>query len=72
MIKRGILWSGFHNMSFSHTDKDIAYALLAYKKSLSYLKTAIKSKNIQAFLIGEPVEAVFRIITDFKMKQVLK
>src|SRR5215471_4974365 len=25
MIKRGVLWSGFHNMSFSHTDEDIEY-----------------------------------------------
>ena len=25
LIKRGILWSGFHNLSFSHTDSDIVY-----------------------------------------------
>jgi glutamate-1-semialdehyde 2,1-aminomutase len=27
MIKRGILWGGFHNMSYSHNDEDIIYTL---------------------------------------------
>ena len=31
MIKRGILWGGFHNMSFSHSDEDVEI----YFKSLS-------------------------------------
>ncbi len=29
MIKRGVLWGGFHNMCFSHTDEEIAYTLKA-------------------------------------------
>ncbi len=72
MIKRGILWGGFHNMSFSHTDDDIAYTLNAYKGALLYLKEAIESGNPASYLKGEPVEAVFRKVTDFNMKPVVK
>ncbi len=72
MIKRGILWGGFHNMSFSHTDEDIAYTLKAYREALAYLKEAIESKNPLEYLKGEPVEAVFRKVTDFNMKPVVR
>lgn len=72
MIKQGILWGGFHNMSFSHTDEDIDYTLIAYRHSLNYLKEAIESKNPIEFLKGEPVEAVFRKVTDFNMKPVVR
>ncbi|TAF76373.1 MAG: aminotransferase class III-fold pyridoxal phosphate-dependent enzyme [Bacteroidetes bacterium] len=72
MIKQGILWGGFHNMSFSHTDEDISYTLIAYRHSLNYLKEAIESKNPVEYLKGEPVEAVFRKVTDFNMKPVVR
>lgn len=72
MIKQGILWGGFHNMSFSHTDEDIDYTLIAYRLSLNYLKEAIESKNPIEYLKGEPVEAVFRKVTDFNMKPVVR
>ena len=29
LIKRGILWSGFHNMCYSHTEADLDYTLEA-------------------------------------------
>ncbi|MES2730219.1 MAG: aminotransferase class III-fold pyridoxal phosphate-dependent enzyme [Bacteroidota bacterium] len=64
MFKRGILWGGFHNMSFSHTNEDIAYTLKAYRDVLPILKEAVNSKNMAAYLKGEPVEAVFRKVTN--------
>lgn len=72
MIKRGILWGGFHNMCYSHSDEDIAYTLKAYREALTYLKEAIESKNLIDYLKGEPVEAVFRKVTDFNMKPVIR
>ena len=68
MIKRGILWGGFHNMSFSHTDADIEYTLKAYRDVLPILKKAVAEKNVSGYLKGEPVEPVFRKVSNFNTK----
>lgn len=68
MIKRGILWSGFHNMSFSHTDEDIAYTLAAYRDALPVLRRAVEEGNIAGYLRGMPVEPVFRKTGNFNTK----
>ncbi|MBW7841451.1 MAG: aminotransferase class III-fold pyridoxal phosphate-dependent enzyme [Ignavibacterium sp.] len=68
MIKRGILWSGFHNISFSHSDDDINYTLKAYEDVLPILKTAVEEKRVKQFLKGEPVEPVFRKVGNFNIK----
>jgi glutamate-1-semialdehyde 2,1-aminomutase len=70
MIKRGILWSGFHNMSFSHTDADVEYTLRAYREVLGLLKEAVAAGEVAARLRGKPVEAVFRKVSNFNMKPV--
>lgn len=72
MIKRGILWSGFHNMSFSHTDEDIAYTLKAYREVLGLLKEAVEGQAVAAKLRGAPVEPVFRKVSHFNTKPVTK
>src|SRR6201985_1524879 len=38
MIKRGILWAGFHNLCYSHTDEDISYTLAAYSDVMPVMK----------------------------------
>ena len=68
LIKRGILWSGFHNMSFSHSDEDVEYTLTAYKEVLPILKKAVEEKKVAAYLKGKPVEPVFRKTSDFNIK----
>ena len=68
MIKRGILWGGFHNMSFSHSDSDIEYTLKVYREVLPILKKAVEEKNVKEYLLGEPVEPVFRKVSNFNMK----
>ena len=60
MIKRGILWGGFHNMSFSHTDADIEYTLKAYDDVLPIIKKAVVDGNAKDLLKGEVLEMVFR------------
>ncbi|WP_304129894.1 aminotransferase class III-fold pyridoxal phosphate-dependent enzyme [Ignavibacterium album] len=72
MIKRGILWGGFHNMSFSHSDEDIQYTLNAYEDVLPILKKAVEEKNVKSYLRGEPVEPVFRRVGNFNMKPKVK
>jgi len=68
MIKRGILWGGFHNMSFSHSDEDVEYTLKAYKEVLPILKKAVDEKNVKKYLKGEPVAPVFRKVSNFHTK----
>ena len=68
LIKRGILWSGFHNMSYSHSDADIEYTLSAYEEILPILKKAVDEKNVRKYLMGKPVEPVFRKVENFNMK----
>ncbi|MFC0186083.1 aminotransferase class III-fold pyridoxal phosphate-dependent enzyme [Pseudarcicella hirudinis] len=53
MIKRGILWAGFHNMCFSHSDEDINYTLSVYREVLPIVKEAIESANLKQYLKGE-------------------
>jgi glutamate-1-semialdehyde aminotransferase len=68
MFKRGILWGGFHNMSFSHSDQDIEYTLKVYREVLPILKKAVEENNVKGYLRGEPVGPVFRKVSNFNMK----
>ena len=68
MIKRGVLWNGFHNLSFSHSHQDIAYTLNAYRDSLPIVKRALESNEVRNYLQGEPVEPVFRPTLRFTPK----
>lgn len=69
MIKRGILWAGFHNLSYSHSDEDVKYTLEAYEDSLPILKKAVEEKNIGKYLRGKTIEPVFRKTTNFKQAE---
>jgi glutamate-1-semialdehyde aminotransferase len=60
LFAHGILWSGFHNLSFSHTDADVARTLTAYREALIVLKQAVDGGNVRQALLGSPVEPVFR------------
>jgi glutamate-1-semialdehyde 2,1-aminomutase len=68
MIKRGILWGGFHNICYSHTDEDIDYTLKVYSEVLSLLKKAVDENNVAGSLKGLPVEPVFRKVSNFNTK----
>ena len=68
MIKRGILWGGFHNMCYSHTDEDIEYTLKAYEDVLPILKKAVEEGDVIKYLKGETVEPVFRKTSNFNLK----
>ncbi|RKR83036.1 glutamate-1-semialdehyde 2,1-aminomutase [Mucilaginibacter gracilis] len=68
MIKRGVLWAGFHNMCFSHSNEDLAYTLSAYRDVMPIMKEAIESGNVKSYLKGEVLEAVFRKVSDYNIK----
>ena len=56
LIKRGILWSGFHNMCYSHSATDLDHTLAAYGEVLAQLKGALEA--------GDLAKLVFRISVD--------
>ena len=60
LIKRGVLWTGFHHISHSHTDEEIQYVLDAYQDALPVLKKAVDENTVKTMLVGEPVHPVFR------------
>lgn len=68
LIKRGILWSGFHNLSYSHSDEDINYTLGAYKEVLGLLKDKIIDSSLENCLLGKSIEPVFRRVGNFNTK----
>ncbi len=68
LIKRGILWSGFHTISFSHSKADIDYTLEAYAHALRVLREAVDARTVEAALRGAPVEPVFRKTGNFNTK----
>jgi glutamate-1-semialdehyde aminotransferase len=68
LIKRGILWSGFHNLSYSHTDEDLDHALAAYREVFALLDGAVRRQEVRALLRGAPVEPVFRKTSHFNVK----
>lgn len=60
MIKRGILWSSFHNMCLSHSDADVQYTLDVYDDIFPTFKQLIESNSVASALKGQVLEPVFR------------
>jgi len=60
LLKCGILWSKFHNMTFAFTEEDITYTLSAYDHILPEVKKRILDNDSDKFLRGKPMDVVFR------------
>ncbi|MBK8954846.1 MAG: aminotransferase class III-fold pyridoxal phosphate-dependent enzyme [Saprospiraceae bacterium] len=60
LLKFGILWSKFHNMTYSFSDEDISYTLRAYDEVLRMVKLGLEKGNISEQLVGRPMDVVFR------------
>ncbi|HEX3773269.1 MAG TPA: aminotransferase class III-fold pyridoxal phosphate-dependent enzyme [Polyangiaceae bacterium] len=60
MLRHGVLWGGFHNLSFSHGDAEIAHVLGAYARALDVLAEATKQGDLASRIKGTPVQPVFR------------
>jgi glutamate-1-semialdehyde 2,1-aminomutase len=65
MIRRGVLWNGFHNICFALDDDDVDGVLAAYGEALTVVHEAVTRGNVLAELEGEPVEPVFRKTSAF-------
>ena len=60
LIRRGVLWSGFHNLSWAHRDADLEYLLGCYHEILPALADHVAAGTLAGALRGTPVEPVFR------------
>ncbi|REL34820.1 aminotransferase class III-fold pyridoxal phosphate-dependent enzyme [Thalassotalea euphylliae] len=61
MLARGILTFGSHNISYSHTNEDIATLLACYEEVLPILNTAINNRTVIEQLQCEPLEPLFKV-----------
>ncbi|HET6267806.1 MAG TPA: aminotransferase class III-fold pyridoxal phosphate-dependent enzyme, partial [Acidobacteriota bacterium] len=68
LIRRGVLWSGFHNLSNSHKDEDISDVLTAYRAVLPILRDAVEENRVREAICGTPVQPAFRITAGFDSK----
>jgi glutamate-1-semialdehyde 2,1-aminomutase/spore coat polysaccharide biosynthesis protein SpsF len=60
MVRRGVLWAGYHNVCFSMTEADVMCILRAYRAALPVVKQAIESGNPEKYLLGARLQPVFR------------
>ena len=58
---RGILIIGTHNMSFAHSDSDIASLLDAYNEALQIIRAGIEQKDLKKRLRAETIVPLFKI-----------
>jgi glutamate-1-semialdehyde aminotransferase len=68
LIARGILWGGFHNMSYAHGEADVARVLGAYREVLPLLADAVGKGDVERRLRGKLLEPVFRKVERFHTK----
>ncbi|HMG53216.1 MAG TPA: aminotransferase class III-fold pyridoxal phosphate-dependent enzyme [Kofleriaceae bacterium] len=61
LIRRGVLWSGFHNLSWAHRDADVEYLIGCYREIVPALADHVAAGTLAGALRGRPVEPVFRL-----------
>ena len=61
MFARGILAIGTHNMSYAHSDDDVARLLSAYDDVLPLLRTAVERRDLLDRLHCEPLKPLFKV-----------
>lgn len=61
MLQSGYLWIGAHNMSFSHTKRDVSGLLKTYNRLFAELRTLLNAKTLRAHLRGGSISNVFKV-----------
>ena len=66
LLRRGILWTGYHALSLSHQDDDIALTMNAFEDVIKLFRKIVDgNRPLRSFIEGEPVKPVFRNVADF-------
>ena len=67
LMFRGVLWSQYHSICYSHKEKHIDYSLNAFEDAFKKLSKIVKNnKKIENNLLGKPCETVFTRVADFQ------
>lgn len=61
LLARGFLWYGQHNLSFSHTTKEINALLSAYREVFPQLKSHLMNGTLEKALKGKPITNIFKV-----------
>lgn len=61
MFARGVLIYGTHNMSYAHSEADIAKLLSAYDEILPLVKNAVERGTLEKELRCKPLEPLFKL-----------
>jgi glutamate-1-semialdehyde aminotransferase len=62
LIGCGVLWGGFHALSYSHDEQDIDYLLSAYRAVLPALARAVEGGTLREQLRGRPIQPGLRAL----------
>ncbi|MEZ4231624.1 MAG: aminotransferase class III-fold pyridoxal phosphate-dependent enzyme [Polyangiaceae bacterium] len=60
LLRHGVLWSGFHNLSYAHTAEELEHVVKAYDRALDELGKAVAENRLRESILGRPVQPVFR------------
>jgi len=61
MLRRGILFTGTHNVSFAHSDADIQMLIAAYDEVFPLVRDAVSSGDLNSRLHGKVLEPLFKV-----------
>ena len=61
LLRRGFLWYGQHNMSFSHAQEDIDALLGAYDEVFALTRKHLDSVTLKDALEGTPITDIFKV-----------
>ncbi len=59
-LRRGVLFTGGHNICYRHSAKDIRKTLDVYRKAMRIVKRALAEGTVQNLIEGELIQPVFR------------
>ena len=67
LLKNGILWTGYHCITYTFNKKDINYALKAYENTFKKIIQIIdKNQDIKMHIKGNMLKKVFTRVADFQ------
>ena len=66
--KRGVLFIGYHLISFSHKREHIDFTLSVYDEVMGIIKSAIDDNCVRGKLIGDTVTQIFKNVGDRSAK----
>ena len=61
IFERGILSLGTHNISYAHSEADIARLLDVYDEVFPILRDAVRNRAVRQYLKCAPLEPLFKL-----------